>query len=215
MAKITAPLLGISARGTIADTVTYSGWKGIDYARQRVIPANPRTTEQSATRNVFKMLGTLWVQMQSLARAPWIAAAVGKPFTHRNALISHNLPALRGETDMNNYTGSPGALAGIAPASIAAAYSSPNISVTLGAPTLPPDWTIEAAVATAFPDQDPADTFNGPIVEAEQTTAPYVVVLNVTSGPTGVYQCSAWFRYLRPDGRTAYGPALTTQATKT
>lgn len=214
MAKLTAPLLSLSARGTIADTVTYSAWKGIDYARQRVIPANPQTTAQSATRDVFTMLGQLWNVMQTLARAPWIANAVGKPYTHRNKVINVNLPVLRSEVDMNAFAGSPGAMAGMAPASIATAFAGGNITVTIGAPTLPPGWTIQAGVAIAFPDQDPADDFVGPVVEAEDVATPFQVVLAVTV-PTGVWQCSGWFRYLRPDGRIAYGPSLTTVVTVT
>lgn len=215
MAKLIAPLLALSARGTIADTLTYSAWKGIDYVRQRVIPANPQTADQSLTRDVFKVLGQLWVMMQTLARAPWIASAVGKPFTHRNSLIRSNLSAMREEVDMNAFTASPGALAGMAPASIAAVFGASTITVTLGAPTLPPDWTIQAGVAVAFPDQDPHDDFVGPVVEAEDLTTPYLVLLTPVTLPTGVWQASGWFRYLRPDGRIAYGPALTTQVTVT
>lgn len=214
MAKLTGPLFGLSARGTIADTLTYSAWKGIEYARQRVIPANPQTAAQDLTRDVFKMLGQFWVQAQTKARAPWIASAVGRPYTHRNKLLSVNIPVLRGLTDMDAFAGSPGALAGMAPASIATGFVSPNITVTLGAPTLPPDWTIEAGVAIAFPDQDPNLTFGGPIVEAEDVATPYLVVLAVTL-PLGVWQCSGWFRYLRPDGRVAYGPSKTTTVTVT
>ena len=216
MAKLTGPLFGISARGTIADTITYSGWKGIEYARQRVVPANPQTAPQMETRNVFTMLGQLWLQMQTLARAPWIANAVGRPYIHRNALVRTNLPVLRSQANMNAYAGSPGAMAGMAPASIATAYDAPTdtITVTLGAPTLPPDWLIQAGVATAFPDQDPSADFIGPVKEAQDLVTPYAVLL-VAALPLGVWQCSGWFRYTRPDGRTAYGPSLTAPVTVT
>lgn len=212
MAKLTGPLLGISARGTIADTITYSAWKGIEYARQRVIPANPQTAPQMEVRNVFTMLGGLWLVAQTLARAPWIANAVGKPYTHRNALISKNLPVLRNQTDMTAFMGSPGALAGMAPASIAAAFSTPTITVTIGAPTLPPSWTIQAGVAMAFKDQDPSLAFAQAVKEGEDVTTPYQVALTATT-PLGLWIVSGWFRYLRPDGRVAYGPSLSTTVT--
>ena len=212
MAKLTAPLLALSARGTIADTVTYSAWKGIDYARQRVIPANPQTAPQTETRNVFKLLGNLWLVMQTLARAPWIANSVGKPYTHRNKLLNVILPVLRNQVNMNAFAGSPGALAGMAPATIATAFAAGVITVTLGAPTLPPDWTIQAGVAMAFKDQDPSITTAPAVVEAQDLVTPYQVALPAVA-PTGVWQCSGWFRYLRPDGRIAYGPSLTTVVT--
>lgn len=211
MAKLTAPLLALSARGTIADTLTYSAWKGIDYVRQRVIPANPQTAAQDLTREVFRVLSQMWVQMQTLARAPWIASAVGKAFTHRNSLIHTNLSPMRSEVDMDAFIGSPGALAGMAPASISAIFGAGSISVTIGAPTLPPDWTIDAGVAFAFPDQDPHDNFVGPVKEAEDLVTPYVAVIAGCAAPLGTWQATGFFRYLRPDGRTAYGPALTTQ----
>lgn len=212
MAKLTGPLLGISARGTIADTITYSAWKGIEYARQRVIPANPKTAPQMEVRNVFTMLGGLWLVAQTLARAPWIANAVGKPYTHRNALISKNLPNLLNQTGMTAFMGSPGALAGMAPASIAAAFAAGVITVTIGAPTLPPSWTIQAGVAMAFRDQDPSSPFAQAVKEGEDVTTPYQVALTATT-PTGLWICSGWFRYLRPDGRIAYGPSLSTTVT--
>lgn len=217
MAKLTAPLLSLDARGTIASTLTFSGWKGVPYARTRVIPANPQTASQTATRTVFKTLGQLWLQMQTLARAPWTATAVGKPMTPQNALLRTNLSPLIGETDMLLFAGSAGALAGIAPATLSAAYDAPSetITATVGAPTLPPGWTIEAAVAIAFPDQDPSDPFVGPVVEAEDTTAPYEVALAAVTLPTGTWIVTAWFRYLRPDGRTAYGPSLSDTVTVT
>lgn len=215
MAKLTAPLLSLDARGTIAKTLTFSGWKGVPYARTRVIPANPRSASQTATRTVFATLGQLWQQMQTLARAPWTAAAIGKPLTPQNALLHANLSPLIGETDMELFSGSPGALAGVIAASIGAVYDGgPNtITITLGAPSLPIDWAITKAAAIAFPDQDPANAFVGPIVEGSDATTPYEVVLADITLPTGTWICSGWFEFLRPDGRTAYGQALSTTVT--
>lgn len=51
MAKLTAPLLSMSASGTIGDLITYAAWKGINYARQRVVPANPQSSGQTSQRN--------------------------------------------------------------------------------------------------------------------------------------------------------------------
>lgn len=56
MAKVTGPLLSLDASGSVAGTMTFSKWKGINYLRQRVIPSNPRTAGQLAVRSI---LGTL------------------------------------------------------------------------------------------------------------------------------------------------------------
>lgn len=51
MAKLTGPVLSLDASGTIAGTVTYSKWKGQNYARLRVKPYNPKSDYQVGIRN--------------------------------------------------------------------------------------------------------------------------------------------------------------------
>lgn len=53
MAKVTAPLISLDARGKLADTLVFGNWKGIPTVRQYVIPANPRTTAQVAQRDTM------------------------------------------------------------------------------------------------------------------------------------------------------------------
>lgn len=50
MAKVTSPLMSLDASGSIAGALTFSKWKGRNYARQLVIPANPQTTGQQVNR---------------------------------------------------------------------------------------------------------------------------------------------------------------------
>ncbi len=50
MARVQAPLLSLSASGTIGNAITYSTWKGRPYVRTRVIPANPRSGLQVGMR---------------------------------------------------------------------------------------------------------------------------------------------------------------------
>lgn len=50
MVKVTGPFLSLDARGSLADTLTASVWKGINYIRQRVVPHNPKSAEQTAVR---------------------------------------------------------------------------------------------------------------------------------------------------------------------
>lgn len=53
MAKLVAPLFSFSARGQLAKTLVYSGWKGIDDVRSYVVPANPQTAGQQTQRSYF------------------------------------------------------------------------------------------------------------------------------------------------------------------
>ena len=50
MVRVTGPFLSLDARGTLANTLTASVWKGINYIRQRVVPHNPKSSEQTAVR---------------------------------------------------------------------------------------------------------------------------------------------------------------------
>jgi len=53
MAKVRAPLMSFDARGKLADSLVYLGWKGLKTVRQYVIPANPKTAGQQQQRGYF------------------------------------------------------------------------------------------------------------------------------------------------------------------
>ena len=53
MVRVTGPFLSLDARGTLADTLTGSYWRGINYIRTRVVPHNPKTSAQTAVRSVL------------------------------------------------------------------------------------------------------------------------------------------------------------------
>ena len=50
MAKLKAPLLSLGAAGAIGKTLVFFNWKGLDVAREYVIPANPKTAKQDTQR---------------------------------------------------------------------------------------------------------------------------------------------------------------------
>ncbi len=60
MAKTKGPLFSISASGALAKTLVYGAWKGIDYVRQYVIPANPKTEDQQEQRGFFTTAIDAW-----------------------------------------------------------------------------------------------------------------------------------------------------------
>ena len=67
MAKVTAPLLSLSASGAFAKTLVSSTWKGIKYMRSYVVPANPKTAAQTVQRNFFTALVAEWHNILRLA----------------------------------------------------------------------------------------------------------------------------------------------------
>jgi hypothetical protein len=70
MAKVTGPLLSLDASGTVASTMTFSRWKGINYVRQRVIPTYKRTTEQAAVRDIVKDASVAWKTSATVGAIP-------------------------------------------------------------------------------------------------------------------------------------------------
>ena len=60
MAKLTGPLMSLGASGTIAKTITFGKWKGINTARQRVVPSNPNSAAQQAQRALMATVVAFW-----------------------------------------------------------------------------------------------------------------------------------------------------------
>ena len=50
MAKLKAPLLSLGASGAIGKAIVYFNWKGLDVAREYVIPSNPKSASQVTQR---------------------------------------------------------------------------------------------------------------------------------------------------------------------
>jgi len=60
MAKVKAPLMSFDARGQIAKSLVYLGWKGLKTVRQYVIPANPKSSDQQTQRGFFSAAVDDW-----------------------------------------------------------------------------------------------------------------------------------------------------------
>jgi len=60
MAKVKGPLLSMDARGKIANSIVFGGWKGIQTVRQYVIPANPETQKQIDARALMTAAVGKW-----------------------------------------------------------------------------------------------------------------------------------------------------------
>jgi len=207
MSTLTGPLLSFSARKSIGKTIVYSSWKGIPYARQHVVPANPDTADQQSVRTVFAWLQRVWAYSPSLLTQGWDAYAEGQPMTGRNAFSKFNVSPLQGETDLSDFVMSPSAKSG--PVAGGAVFTPGNdlVTVDITAPSLPTGWTIYSGIAAAIRQQDPSSGVLYTVTAGEDLTSTYQVVLSgLASAQT--YVCGAWFKYNRPDGSFAYGPAL-------
>lgn len=214
MAKLIGPLLSFGARGQIGKAMVTSTWRGVDYARQYVIPANPRTTAQTAVRNLFAYLREMWKLAPSEVVATWNAFASGRPFTGMNKWVGENVRVLNGETDLINLIGSPGSGGGLPPSAFAATTGTTpgEIDFDFTVPTdIPDGWVLSKAVAVAVPDADPTGFFAGPFVQEVVAVAPWDGTL--TGLPAGANcQVMGWLVWEKPNGALAYSVSLSDQA---
>lgn len=214
MAKTTAPALSFGAGGSIAKTMVYSRWRGINYVRQHVVPANPRTTGQTFVRNMFALLREMWKLAPTDLADPWNAFAQGRPFTGMNKFVGENVRVMNGELDMANFIGSPGAKGGLPPDLVALdAPSATTITATFTVPAAPTGWTLVGAYGVCFKNQAPDGIFEGVIQAQNDLTTPYVLTFTGLVTATE-YVVSGWLKWQKPDMSYAYSVGLTgTQTT--
>lgn len=215
MAKTTGPLLSFGARGQIGKTLVFAPWKGTQYARQHVTPANPQSAEQTLTRNAFSWLQSVYKVAPSLFTDPWEAYVKGIPLTARNAFTKFNLSTLRDAGTIDGLVGSPGALGGLPPVSMTVTPGNDQLTVIPVAPSvLPTGWTVYSAIAAVIPEQDPDSGILYNITAGEDLTSGYSINLTGLLDSTE-YHVMAWLKWNRPDGSFAYSPSIQAQATTT
>lgn len=210
MAKTNAPLLSLGATGTIGKTVTFGSWKGVGYARQRVTPANPRTTAQTATRNVFRSGGQSWRLLPTAAVNAWTEFVRGRPLTPRNAYIGSFTRLLRGGIDLGNWQVSPGSGGGSPPSalSVTTGVASGAIDVSWSPPEIPTGWSIVAAHAVFSLDHDPATDWTQAVgIASDLIEAGAIPITGLTPG--AAYGVSVFLEWTRADGRAAFSVSQT------
>ena len=69
MPRLVGPLFSLDGAGTLGNTVVYSKWKGVNYARMRVTPYNPKSDYQMGIRETITW-GVLY-----FTRGDYVAAA--------------------------------------------------------------------------------------------------------------------------------------------
>lgn len=112
MAKVTGPLFSVDARGKIADTLVFMGWRGIKTVRKWLKPANPRTAAQVQTREFFTNAVMAHHGLSVTDKAALRLAASGQPFSGFNLWVNwmkSTLDALKIWVTIKNVTGTAGA----------------------------------------------------------------------------------------------------------
>lgn len=87
MATVKGPLFSLDAAGSIGKTVVFSKWKGRNYVRRHVIPANPRSGLQVGIRSVFKYITQDWANLSAADIQDWDGAAAADNITGLDAQV--------------------------------------------------------------------------------------------------------------------------------
>jgi len=212
MARVTAPLLSFGGSGAIAKTQVYASWKGRQYARRYVVPANPDSDAQKLTRAVFAYLFGLYRYSASGALSAMAAAATGARLTTPNMFVRANLHTLRAAVANDALVLSPGY--GGAPVTPDAVITpgTTNLSCAIPAPTLPNGWTavplMYAAAVLNWSGSDYTDVGADYTMHevSEGTPSGGTYTCDITGLVTGTdYTVAAFYSVARPDGVTAWG----------
>lgn len=99
MAKVTGPLFSVDARGKIADSLVFMGWRGLKTVRRWLVPHNPRTAAQVETRERFTTAVGNWATLSANDQAAWRRAAAGQTYSGFNMMVGQIKSALAAELD--------------------------------------------------------------------------------------------------------------------
>ena len=90
MAIVKGPAFSLDASGSLADAIVFSKWKGRNYIRQLVTPANPRSGAQTGFRASMKFLAQIWAGLSDADKVSWLDRANDGIYSNFNAFTSYN-----------------------------------------------------------------------------------------------------------------------------
>lgn len=95
MVKLTAPMLSLDASGKLADALVFAKWKGRNYARALVTPANPQSGGQVGMRRMLRFLSQDWTTFPTAQKNSWETRADAAVISYFNAMMGYNLARWR------------------------------------------------------------------------------------------------------------------------
>lgn len=140
MARVTAPLMSLDASGSVGKAITFSKWRGRNYVRRLVVPANPKSALQVAMRASLRFVTQAWSAVPTTEQNGWSDLAAADNITYLNAAVRFN----QRETRQGfGCVRSPIDVAGTTPSaptdnSSAAGYKEAQLAWTAGANA--PEW---------------------------------------------------------------------------
>jgi len=90
LASTKAGLFSLDASGSVAGALTFSRWKGRQYVRQLVTPANPKSGLQVGIRSTMRFLTQQYASLSDANKALWATDALVDNITPLNADVRFN-----------------------------------------------------------------------------------------------------------------------------
>lgn len=90
MVKVNAPALSLDASGSLAGSLVFAKWKGRNYVRSLVRPANPQSGGQTGVRSMFRFLTQQWASLTAGEQATWEDRAEDSAISPFNAYVAYN-----------------------------------------------------------------------------------------------------------------------------
>lgn len=90
MAIVKGPAMSLDASGSLAGAIVFSKWKGRNYVRQLVTPANPKSGAQVGFRQSMAWLSQSWSALTAGEKATWENRAADMIVSEFNAYTSYN-----------------------------------------------------------------------------------------------------------------------------
>jgi hypothetical protein len=90
MAIVKGPAMSLDASGSLGGAIVFSKWKGRNYVRALVTPANPRSGSQTGFRQSMKFLSQNWAGLSAGEKATWLTRAQDMIVSNFNAYTSYN-----------------------------------------------------------------------------------------------------------------------------
>jgi hypothetical protein len=140
MASVKGPLFSLDASGTVAGTVTFAKWKGRNYLRQTVIPANPQTDLQTAVRAVMAFVGKDFRTLSPEQKAQWAELAQPDSITALNAYTRQAIKQARAEQGWKRYPSASDSHVPEPPTSLVLEPGFRQLRVTIQQPASKPNY---------------------------------------------------------------------------
>lgn len=173
MVKLQGPCMSLAASGTLADTLTFTSWKGRSVCRERVIPSNPQSGPQTGMRSMMKFLAQIWDGLTTANKATWEDLADATVISEFNAFTSFNMKRWRSfKTPSKETPATETGEGGDAPTTTpTGGIRQIQLSIADGA--TPPDWgwIIYRYIETAF-----TPAFSNCIAVIPRTATPTIYI---------------------------------------